>query len=60
MTPDDMPMPAPGAPASLQVSCVQMHWAKSLPFNLRRTLHYIGARATDSLFYVKRLEPLKK
>ena len=26
---------------SLQVSCVQMHWAKSLDFNLERTLHYI-------------------
>lgn len=28
---------------ALQVSCVQMHWAKSLEFNLRRTLHYIRA-----------------
>lgn len=28
---------------TLQVSCVQMHWAKPLEFNLRRTLHYIGA-----------------
>ena len=45
MTPNDMPMPAAGAPATLQVSCVQMHWAKSLPFNLRRTLHYVGAAA---------------
>jgi predicted amidohydrolase len=26
---------------TLQVSCVQMHWAKSLQFNLQRTLHYI-------------------
>ena len=26
---------------TLQVSCVQMHWAKSLEFNLQRTLHYI-------------------
>jgi len=26
---------------TLQVSCVQMHWAKSLEFNLERTLHYI-------------------
>jgi predicted amidohydrolase len=28
---------------ALQVSCVQMHWAKSLDFNLQRTLHYIQA-----------------
>lgn len=30
---------------TLQVSCVQMHWAKSMAFNLERTLHYIGAAA---------------
>jgi len=30
---------------TLQVSCVQMHWAKSLKFNLDRTLHYIQAAA---------------
>ncbi|MCF7838308.1 MAG: carbon-nitrogen hydrolase family protein [Candidatus Marinimicrobia bacterium] len=30
---------------TLQVSCVQMHWAKSLEFNLERTLHYIHAAA---------------
>lgn len=30
---------------TLQVSCVQMHWAKSLEFNLERTLHYIRAAA---------------
>ena len=30
---------------TLQVSCVQMHWAKSLEFNLDRTLHYIQAAA---------------
>ncbi len=30
---------------SLQVSCVQMHWAKSLDFNLQRTLHYIQSAA---------------
>lgn len=30
---------------TLQVSCVQMHWAKSLKFNLDRTLHYIKAAA---------------
>jgi predicted amidohydrolase len=29
----------------LQVSCVQMHWAKSIAFNLQRTLHYIKAAA---------------
>jgi len=28
---------------TLQVSCVQMHWAKSLDHNLQRTLHYIKA-----------------
>jgi predicted amidohydrolase len=26
---------------TLQVSCVQMHWARSLEYNLERTLHYI-------------------
>jgi len=30
---------------TLQVSCVQMHWAKPLEFNLERTLHYIEAAA---------------
>jgi omega-amidase len=30
-------------PQSLQVSCVQVHWAKSIEFNLQRTLHYIAA-----------------
>lgn len=30
---------------TLQVSCVQMHWAKSLEVNLKRTLHYIRAAA---------------
>jgi omega-amidase len=29
--------------ATLQVSCVQMHWAKPMEFNLQRTLHYIEA-----------------
>jgi predicted amidohydrolase len=29
--------------ATLQVSCVQMHWAKPIPFNLQRTLHYVEA-----------------
>lgn len=32
-------------PAAMQVSCVQMHWAKPLAFNLERTLHYVGAAA---------------
>ena len=32
---------------TLQVSCVQMHWAKSLKFNVDRTIHYIKA-ASDS------------
>ncbi len=30
---------------ALQVSCVQMHWAKPLDFNLERTLRYIRAAA---------------
>lgn len=30
---------------TLQVSCVQMHWARSLAFNLERTLHYIKCAA---------------
>ena len=30
---------------ALQVSCIQMHWAKPLEFNLQRTLHYIKAAA---------------
>lgn len=30
---------------TLQVSCVQMHWAKPLEFNLERTRHYIRAAA---------------
>ena len=32
-------------PSALQVSCVQLHWAKSLEFNLERTLHYCQAAA---------------
>lgn len=32
-------------PKTLQVSCVQMHWARDLDFNLRTTLHYIQAAA---------------
>lgn len=33
------------SPPVLQVSCVQLHWAKPLEFNLARTLHYIQAAA---------------
>lgn len=32
---------------TLQVSCVQLHWAKSLERNLERTLHYIKAAADE-------------
>jgi len=32
---------------SLQVSCVQLHWAKSLERNLERTLHYIRLAAAE-------------
>jgi predicted amidohydrolase len=32
---------------TLQVSCVQMHWARPLQFNLDRTLHYIKAAADN-------------
>ena len=45
MTPNDASTPLAFARTTLQVSCVQMHWAKSLPFNLKRTLHYIAAAA---------------
>jgi len=34
-------------PATLQVSCIQMHWAKPIEFNLGRTLHYIRAAAEE-------------
>jgi predicted amidohydrolase len=30
---------------TLQVSCVQMHWAKPIEFNLERTVHYIKTAA---------------
>ena len=33
--------------STLQVSCVQMHWARSLEFNLDRTLHYIKEAAAE-------------
>ncbi len=29
------------APRTLQVSCVQMHWARTLEYNLERTLYYV-------------------
>jgi predicted amidohydrolase len=32
---------------SLQVSCVQLHWAKTLERNLERTLHYIQLAAKE-------------
>jgi predicted amidohydrolase len=32
-------------PKTLQISCVQMHWAKDLEFNLHTTLRYIKAAA---------------
>ena len=31
----------------LQVSCVQLHWARSLERNLERTLHFIKAAAAE-------------
>jgi predicted amidohydrolase len=36
-----------GKTTTLQVSCVQLHWAKSLPRNLERTLHYIRLAAAE-------------
>lgn len=39
------PSPTTTPPATLQVSCVQLHWARPLAFNLQRTLHYIAAAA---------------
>lgn len=33
------------APRTLQVSCVQLHWAKPVEYNLARTLHFVGAAA---------------
>ncbi len=32
-------------PESLQVSCVQMHWAKAIAYNVERTLHFIKRAA---------------
>jgi predicted amidohydrolase len=34
-------------PQTLQVSCVQMHWGRSLARNLERTLHYIKLAAAE-------------
>lgn len=35
------------APSVLRVSCVQMHWGKTIEFNLERTLHYVAAAAAE-------------
>src|ERR1051325_9463967 len=35
------------AKKTLQVSCVQLHWAKELERNLERTLHYIKLASAD-------------
>jgi predicted amidohydrolase len=35
------------APTTLQVSCVQLHWARSLERNLERTLAFITAAAAE-------------
>jgi predicted amidohydrolase len=35
------------APKTLQVSCVQLHWAKPLERNLERTRHYIQCAAAE-------------
>jgi predicted amidohydrolase len=34
-------------PKTLQVSCVQLHWARALEFNLERTLHYIQTASAN-------------
>jgi predicted amidohydrolase len=34
-------------PITLQVSCVQLHWARSIERNLERTLHYISLAAAE-------------
>lgn len=34
-------------PATLQVSCVQLHWARPLERNLERTLHYLRLAAEE-------------
>lgn len=35
------------SPRTLNVACVQMHWAKPVEYNLSRTEHYIRAAAED-------------
>ncbi len=35
------------SPRTLQVSCVQLHWARSLERNLERTLHYLRLAAAE-------------
>ena len=32
---------------TLQVSCVQLHWARTIERNLERTLHYIRQAAAE-------------
>jgi 5-aminopentanamidase len=43
--PTKRPDPAITTPSTLQISCVQMHWARPIEFNLQRTLHYVRAAA---------------
>jgi len=45
MTPTATSTRTEGIAATLQVSCVQLHWAKPLPYNLQRTLHFVAAAA---------------
>ncbi|HEX8424078.1 MAG TPA: carbon-nitrogen hydrolase family protein, partial [Pyrinomonadaceae bacterium] len=33
------------SPATLNVACVQMHWAKTIEYNIKRTEQYIQAAA---------------
>ena len=40
-------MSVPSSPPTLQVSCVQLHWARSLEYNLRRTLEFIARAAAE-------------
>ena len=35
-------------PTVIQVSCVQMHWGRSLERNLERTLHFIDLAAQEA------------
>lgn len=35
------------SPRTLNVACVQMHWAKPVEYNVKRTEHYIRAAAED-------------